>query len=77
MKHTAVEWLFLQSVDKKLDIFDLLEAKAMEKKQSKKDYEKGQESMQFKFPLSPDNYYEETYRTNQYNTKEYNDGSDN
>jgi len=65
MKHTAVEWLFLQSVDKKLDIFDLLEAKAMEKKQSKKDYEKGQESMQFKFPLSPDNYYEETYKGGQ------------
>jgi hypothetical protein len=32
MKLTAVEWLFLQSTDKKLDIFDLLEAKAMEKK---------------------------------------------
>jgi len=63
MKLTAVEWLFLQSTDKKLDIFDLLEAKAMEKKQSKKDYEKGQESMQFKFPLTPDNYYEETYVT--------------
>ena len=62
MKLTAVEWLFLQSVDKKLDIFDLLEAKAMEKKQSKKDYEKGQESMQFKFPLTPDNYYEEEYK---------------
>jgi len=63
MKLTAVEWLFLQSTDKKLDIFDLLEAKAIEKKQSKNDYKKGQESMQFKFPLTPDNYYDETYVT--------------
>ena len=63
MKLTAVEWLFLQSTDKKLDIFDLLEAKAMEKKQSKNDYEKGQESTKFKFPLTSDNYYEETYVT--------------
>jgi hypothetical protein len=29
MKHTAVEWLYLQSANKKLDLFDLLEAKAM------------------------------------------------
>jgi hypothetical protein len=65
MKLSAVEWLFLQSTDKKLDIFDLLEAKAMEKKQSKNDYEKGQESMQFKFPLTSDNYYEEAYKGGQ------------
>jgi len=65
MKLTAVEWLFLQSTDKKLDIFDLLEAKAMEKKQSKKDYEKGQESTKFKFPLTSDNYYDETYKGGQ------------
>ena len=62
MELTAVEWLYLQSANKKLDLFDLLEAKAMEKKQSKKDYEKGQESTKFKFPLTPDNYYEEEYK---------------
>jgi len=61
-KLTAVEWLYLRSRDKQLDLFDLLEAKAMEKKQSKRDYEKGQESTQFKFPLTSDNYYEETYK---------------
>ena len=65
MKLSAVEWLFLQSKDKKLDIFDLLEAKAMEKKQSKNDYEKGQESTKFKFPLTSDNYYEEAYQGGQ------------
>jgi len=34
---TAVEWLYLQSANKKLDLFDLLEAKAIEKKQRVED----------------------------------------
>jgi hypothetical protein len=43
MEHTAVEWLYLQSANKKLDLFDLLEAKAMEKKQNERMY--GEEDM--------------------------------
>ncbi len=58
---TAVEWLYMQSKERELDVFDLLQAKQMEKKQSKTDFEKGQESTKFKFPLSSDAYYEETY----------------
>jgi len=58
---TAVEWLYMQSKERELDLFDLLQAKQMEKKQSKTDFEKGQESTKFKFPLSSDAYYEETY----------------
>ena len=58
---TAVEWLFLQAKDKQLDLFDLLEAKSMERAQSANDYTKGQESMSFKFPLSAEDYYQETY----------------
>ena len=58
---TAVEWLYMQSKERELDVFDLLQAKQMEKKQSKTDFEKGQESTKFKFPLSSDFYYEETY----------------
>jgi hypothetical protein len=58
---TAVEWLYMQSKERELDVFDLLQAKQIEKKQSKTDFEKGQESTKFKFPLSSDAYYEETY----------------
>jgi len=70
-KQTAVEWLWLNLTDDMIgelspeqikSIYDLVqEAKAMEKKQSKIDFEKGQESTKFKFPLSADAYYEETY----------------
>ena len=38
MELTALEWLYLQSANKKLDLFDLLEAKAMEKKQTERMY---------------------------------------
>ena len=58
---TSVEWLYMQSKERELDVFDLLQAKQIEKKQSKTDFEKGQESTKFKFPLSSDAYYEETY----------------
>jgi len=60
-KQTAVEWLYMQSKLRELDLFDLLQAKQMEKEQSKTDFEKGQESTKFKFPLLSDAYYEETY----------------
>jgi hypothetical protein len=58
---TAVEWLYMQSKSRELDVFDLQQAKAMEKEQSKVDYETGQASTKFKFPLSAEQYYNETY----------------
>jgi hypothetical protein len=61
MKQTAVEWLYMQSKSRELDVFDLQQAKAMEKEQSKVDYETGQASTKFKFPLTAENYYQETY----------------
>ena len=33
MKQTAVEWLYMQSKTRELDVFDLQQAKAMEKEQ--------------------------------------------
>jgi len=64
-KETAVEW-FVKELFKKIDYIQvdpklIKQAIAMEKEQSKTDYEKGQESTKFKFPLSSDAYYEETY----------------
>jgi hypothetical protein len=58
---TAVEWLYMKSKERELDVFDLQQAKAMEKEQSKIDYETGQASTKFKFPLSAEQYYKETY----------------
>jgi hypothetical protein len=70
-KQTAVEWLWLNLTDDMIgelspeqikSIYDLVQqTKAMEKEQSKTDFEKGQESTKFQFPLSSDTYYEETY----------------
>ena len=64
---TSIEWLIQELVlENKVDLDtkmrDLMyKAAEMEKEQSKKDYEKGQESTKFKFPLTSDNYYNETY----------------
>ena len=77
---TALEWYVIKDTEltisflegkinkikfsmEKVMLFE--QAKKIQKEQSQKDYEKGQESMQFKFPLSPDNYYEETYKGGQ------------
>jgi hypothetical protein len=57
-KYTAVEWLYLQSANKKLDLFDLLEAKAMEKEQIVDAYNNGENR-------SAELYYNETYKGGQ------------
>ena len=64
MKQTAVEWLYMQSKERELDVFDLQQAKQKEEEQSKVDYETGQASTKFKFPLTADRYYKETYGGN-------------
>ena len=61
MKQTPVEWLYMQSKSRELDVFDLQQAKQKEEEQSKVDYETGQASTKFKFPLPADRYYKETY----------------
>jgi len=69
-KQTAVEWLWeqidgiipYQDMNTSQRFIGVLEqANEMFKEQSKTDFEKGQESTKFKFPLSSDAYYEETY----------------
>jgi hypothetical protein len=69
-KQTAVEWLWeqidgiipYQDMNTNQQFIGVLEqANEMFKEQSKTDFEKGQESTKFKFPLSSDAYYEETY----------------
>ena len=65
-KQTAVEWLFEQFENGNMyNVEDAQrikhQAKEMEKQQSKRDYEMGQESTKFKFPLSAEQYYNETY----------------
>jgi hypothetical protein len=69
-KQTAVEWLWeqidgiipYQDMNTSQRFIGVLEqANEMFKEQSKTDFEKGQESTKFKFPLSSDTYYEETY----------------
>ena len=70
MKQTAVEYLISKIASKtdneywsnQQDITEYVEqAKAMEKEQSKTDYETGQASTKFKFPLPAEQYYQETY----------------
>ena len=69
MKQTAVEWLVEQIKNdqnqKALSASEWMQviekAKAIEKEQSKIDYETGQASTKFKFPLSAEQYYQETY----------------
>jgi hypothetical protein len=69
-KQTAVEWLWeqidgiipYQDMNTNQQFIGVLEqANEMFKEQSKTDFEKGQESTKFKFPLSSDAYYDETY----------------
>jgi len=69
-KQTAVEWLWeqidgiipYQDMNTSQRFIGVLEqANEMFKEQSKTDFEKGQESTKFKFPLSSDAYYNETY----------------
>ncbi len=62
MKHTAVEWLYLQSANKKLDLFDLLEAKGMEKEQIVDAYNEGNQSdWNNEIADGGEHYYNETY----------------
>jgi hypothetical protein len=67
-KQTAIEFLIETLKDKglkseldKLDHYVQL-AKYMEREQVKNDYEKGQQSTGFKFPLDANAYYNETYK---------------
>jgi len=65
-KQTAVEWLYLQSANKKLDLFDLLEAKAMEKEQIVNTYRDGRTDQQSErsslwYNRNAEYYYNETY----------------
>jgi hypothetical protein len=68
MKQTAVQWLEQEFIKLESTVgvhhvmYELIEqAKAMEKEQSKTDYETGQASTKFKFPLPAEQYYQETY----------------
>ena len=79
-KQTAVEWLIkqissskyfynlMEEIESRSTIVQpnaiLQQAKQMEKEQSKVDYETGQASTKFKFPLTAERYYQETYGGN-------------
>ena len=70
MKHTAVEWLYLQSANKKLDLFDLLEAKGMEKEQIVDAWNGGDYAYFYSKETGRDfadgeEYYKETYKGGQ------------
>ena len=81
MNETSIDWL-LKQLERSKTLYDndgyaipeefakvVEQAKAMHKQEVIAAFSKGQESMQFKFPLSAEQYYNETYNTNQYNTK--------
>jgi hypothetical protein len=78
---TSIEWL-LEQLAKSKTLYDydgyaipeefakiIDQTEEMRKQEIITAFSKGQESMQFKFPLSAEQYYNETYNTNQYNTK--------
>jgi hypothetical protein len=58
MKQTAVEWLYNLSKQRELDIFDLEQAKAMEKEQIINAWIADDNKLQ---RLAAEQYYNETY----------------
>ena len=59
-QQTAVEWLWSLSKKRELDIFDLEQAKAMEKEQRIKDYNTGYDDAQCNHINDAENYVNET-----------------